>query len=548
MKKILLLLGVAVLSMSLNATPVTSVKKFAKPGVQAAVKAPSAEFSALKAPKANAPKAKAATDTIKIVGIRSLAYYTTQFVFKCKPAKSTFYNFDICETESGKYKFIATGAWKKAALDTINERQGYYAFQSMWVINYGINGTNISEATDNEDVINSFKEQWDKYVVAFDQDEDDGSYYYCLKPGKYAFFVEGLDAQYATTEEYAGKLFEVKWYSVSDINAEISLDNTKATLSWKNPEDLFEGAQTYIAVYDNEGELAYTNHDKANDSIIAVTSPVTFDVEEGKTYTAVIELLTADRHQAGLEEEYIFTVGPNPYAPKNLAAEVIAEEGDSVHFSWTSETQPYAFGVEIYYKSGEYFAKLGYEEGDRVAGGRVQAYQIGAHLPPGTYTWAVIAYTYDGQYISYASEYIQGPEFTTVDLGAPIITGYSVETAEGSQNVTITFEVDDNYYTVDEMKFYVSGDITGEWTTTNGAYTITGLEVGKEYTIEVVVEDPAGNINEFATTEITFVAGKAQEEAIDQVIFDIKANKVLHEGQLIIKRDNKAFNVLGAEL
>ena len=77
---------------------------------------------------------------------------------------------------------------------------------------------------------------------------------------------------------------------------------------------------------------------------------------------------------------------------------------------------------------------------------------------------------------------------------------------------------------------------------------ITGLEVGKEYTIEVVVEDPAGNINEFATTEITFVAGKAQEEAIDQVIFDIKANKVLHEGQLIIKRDNKAFNVLGAEL
>ena len=546
MKKILLFLGVAVLSMSLNATPVTSVKKFAKPSVQAAVKAPLANFEATKAPKAKAPKAKEATDTIKIVGIRSLAYYTTQFVFKCKPAKSAAYNYDICEAEG--YKYIATGAWLKNALDTIDARQGYYAFQSMWVINYGINGTNISEYTTNESVIESFKEQWNKYVVAYDQDEEDGSYYYCLKPGKYAFFVEGLGSDFSTTtEEYAGVIFEVKWYSVSDINAEISLDNTKATLSWNNPEDLFEGAQTYVAVYDNEGELAYTNYDQANDTLYPVASPVTFDVEEGKTYTAVIELLTADRRQAGLEEEYIFTVGPNPYAPKNLAAEVIAEEGDSVHFSWTSETQPYAFGVEIYYKSGEYFAKLGYEEGDYVAGGRIQAYQIGAHLPPGTYTWAVIAYTYDGQYISYASEYIQGPEFTTVDLGAPIITGYSVETAEGSQNVTITFEVDDNYYTVDEMKFYVSGDITGEWTTTNGAYTITGLEVGKEYTIEVVVEDPAGNINEFATTEITFVAGKA-EEAIDQVIFDIKANKVLHEGQLIIKRDNKAFNVLGAEL
>ena len=547
MKKILLFLGVAVLSMSINATPVTSVKKFAKPGVQAAVKAPSAEFSALKAPKANAPQAKAATDTIKIVGVRSLAYYTSQFIFKCKPAKSSYYNFDICESEG--YKYIATGGWSKNALDTINARQGYYAFQSTWIINYGINGLNISEYTTNESVIESFKEQWNKYVVAFDQDEEDGSYYYCLKPGKYAFFVEGLASDFSTTtEEYAGAIFEVKWYSVSDIKAEISQDNTKATLSWAMPEDIFEGAQTYVAVYDNEGELAYTNYDKENDSIIAVTSPVTFDVEEGKTYTAMIELLTADRHQAGLEEEYIFTVGPNPYAPKNLAAEVIAEEGDSVHFSWTSETQPYAFGIEIYYKSGEYFAKLGYEEGDVITSGRIQAYQIGAHLPPGTYTWAVIAYTYDGQYISYASEYIQGPEFTTVDLGAPIITGYSVETAEGSQNVTITFEVDDNYYTVDDMTFYVSGDITGEWKTTNGAYTIQGLEVGKEYTIEVVVEDPAGNINEFATTEITFVAGKAQEEAIDQVIFDIKANKVLLDGQLIIKRDRKAFNVLGAEL
>jgi hypothetical protein len=545
MKKILLFLGVALLSLSVNATPATLTKKFAKTSVQAAaVKAPRAEFETAKAEKALAPKAKEAQDTIKIVGIRSIAYYATQFIFKCNPAKSTYYNFDICSEDR---KYIATGGWRKAALDTINAQYGYYAFQSDWILNYGINGTNISEHTTNESVIASFQEQWQKYAVIVDEEDDE--YYYGLKPGKYVFFVEGFGSdQTTTTEEYAGALYEVVWYSASNLNAEVSEDKTKATLSWTMPENLFTGAQLQVAVYDNEGEKAYSNYDSENDTILPITSPITFDVAEGKTYTAMAQIYTADRHQAGEPTEYIFSVGENEYAPKELKAEVLAEEGDSVLLSWTAETKAYAYYVNIYYQSGEYMAQNGYEPGDQVNKMLIPGEYagVGIVLPPATYSWSVMAVNYDGTYISYASEEVEGQAFTTQDIVAPVITNYEVVTSEGSTSAVFTFEVEDNYYDVDDMTFHVSGDITGAWTTKNGKYTLRNLEVGKEYTIEVSVEDPASNINDFATVTIIFTAGQAQ--AIDQVIFDIKANKVLRDGQLIIKRDQKAFNVLGAEL
>ena len=545
MKKILLFLGVALLSLSVNATPATLTKKFAKTNVQAAaVKAPRTEFETAKAEKALAPKAKEAQDTIQIVGIRSIAYYATQFIFKCNPAKSVYYSYDICSEDR---KYIATGAWSKAALDTISAQYGYYAFQSDWILNYGINGTNISEYTTSESVIASWQEQWQKYAAVVD--EEDGEYYYGLKPGTYLFFVEGLASDLnTTTEEYAGAYFKVVWYSASNLNAEVSEDKTKASLSWTMPEDLFEGAQLYLAVYDNEGEQAYTNYDSENDTILPITSPITFKVAEGKTYTAMAQIYTADFHQAGEPTEYIFSVGENEYAPKELKAEVLAEEGDSVLLSWTAETKAYAYYVNIYYQSGEYVAQYGYQPGDQVSKMLIPGDYagVGIVLPPATYSWSVMAVNYDGTYISYASEEVEGQAFTTLDIVAPVITNYEVVTSEGSTSAAFTFEVEDNYYDVDDMTFHVTGDITGVWTTKNGKYTLRNLEVGKEYTIEVSVEDPAGNINDFATVTIIFTAGQAQ--AIDQVIFDIKANKVLRDGQLIIKRDKKAFNVLGAEL
>lgn len=552
MKKIVLFLGVALLSLSINAAPVASVKKAAKSNViqSALVKSPYTEFQAAKSLTASAPKAKQATaDSIHIYAFSQKAYYRTEIIFISKLGKSGVFDFGLFN-EEGYY--IAAGAFYASAVDTLATQGSYglFSFPSDAIINYGMNYEDLEEQGVDPEVVASWKKQWMQHVTAIDQDEETGEYYYALKPGKYFAMVEGYNRSYsAVTEKADFAPFMVEWLSTSNFNAEVSLDNTTAAISWELPE-LYVDSLFYLSlgVYDSEGNVVYNNYDQVGDSLKPVSSPLTINVTEGTTYTVYSQILTKDRYEAGLQEEFVFTVGTSEYAPIELTAQVFEEVGDSVLFTWSSVTPPTVFEVEVYYKSGDYLAKAGYKEGDLVvSSGWIQAYGVGAALPPGTYTWAVIAGLYDGSYVSYASEYVQGPEFTTTDLGAPVIVGYEVKTKKDSANVTIVFEVEDNYYEVDDMKFYVSGDLSGTWTTEFGAYVIEGLEVGREYTIYVSVEDPAGNINDLAMTTITFTAG-ASAEGIDSVNSNAKAYKVIRNGQMIIKRGDKQYNAIGAEL
>lgn len=552
MKKIVLFLGVALLSLSINAAPVASVKKAAKSNViqSALVKSPYTEFQAAKSLTASAPKAKQATaDSIHIYAFSQKAYYRTEIIFISKLGKSGVFDFGLFN-EEGYY--IAAGAFYASAVDTLATQGSYglFSFPSDAIINYGMNYEDLEEQGVDPEVVASWKKQWMEHVTAIDQDEETGEYYYALKPGKYFAMVEGYNRSYsAVTEKADFAPFMVEWLSTSNFNAEVSLDNTTAAISWELPE-LYVDSLFYLSlgVYDSEGNVVYNNYDQVGDSLKPVSSPLTINVTEGTTYTVYSQILTKERYEAGLQEEFVFTVGTSEYAPIELTAQVFEEVGDSVLFTWSSVTPPTVFEVEVYYKSGDYLAKAGYKEGDLVvSSGWIQAYGVGAALPPGTYTWAVIAGLYDGSYVSYASEYVQGPEFTTTDLGAPVIVGYEVKTKKDSANVTIVFEVEDNYYEVDDMKFYVSGDLSGTWTTEFGAYVIEGLEVGREYTIYVSVEDPAGNINDLAMTTITFTAG-ASAEGIDSVNSNAKAYKVIRNGQMIIKRGDKQYNAIGAEL
>lgn len=76
--------------------------------------------------------------------------------------------------------------------------------------------------------------------------------------------------------------------------------------------------------------------------------------------------------------------------------------------------------------------------------------------------------------------------------------------------------------------------------------SLTGLEPETEYTVYIYAKDEAGN--EADKIEVSFVTGEKSEEGIENVNYNLKAYKLIRDGQLIIKRGDKEFNVIGSQL
>ena len=185
MKKIVLFLGVALLSLSMNAAPVASVQKVAKSNIiqSAVVKAPNTEFQAVKSLKVAAPKAKqATTDTIMIYGVSQKAYYSSDIIFIAKLGKSAVFDYSLFN-EEGYY--IATGGFYATSVDTIATQGSYglFSFPTEAIINYGMNYKDMEEMGANPEVVASWKKQWMEHVAAVDKDEETGENFYALKPG-----------------------------------------------------------------------------------------------------------------------------------------------------------------------------------------------------------------------------------------------------------------------------------------------------------------------------------------------------------------------------
>ncbi|MBP5658916.1 MAG: hypothetical protein J6W89_02740 [Paludibacteraceae bacterium] len=82
----------------------------------------------------------------------------------------------------------------------------------------------------------------------------------------------------------------------------------------------------------------------------------------------------------------------------------------------------------------------------------------------------------------------------------------------------------------------------------DGAYyftaTLTNLEEDKDYTVYIYAKDEAGNVAD--RLKVEFKTGNAS--AVEDIVVRTNVQKLFRDGQLIIKRDAKMFNVLGTEL
>lgn len=225
-----------------------------------------------------------------------------------------------------------------------------------------------------------------------------------LKPGTYQIQVLELNqngSSYSTGATLATFSFTLEEKRVENLQAVVSDDKTQATLTWDAPE-FGQGERLYIRVWSGE-TVAYDNFSTKDRPV----SPLTVDVIEGKSYTAIVQAVDKNNNPLGQEVQIGFTVGVNTYEPTNVQAVVAG--GDNVTFSWDVTTEADRY-VIVLYCDGEYYTSL------TVSG----TSKLTTMPKDGTWTWTVQAFNAgsNGNYFE-ASNAIEGNSFVSKAADIP---------------------------------------------------------------------------------------------------------------------------------
>ena len=223
-----------------------------------------------------------------------------------------------------------------------------------------------------------------------------------LKPGSYHVEVNALDPNtYEIGEELANIPFTLVEKKVANLAVAVAEDKKTATLTWEAPE-LGQGERLYVRVWAGE-TVAYDNFDTKD----RPESPFVVNVEEGKTYTAIVQVLDKNKEALGAEVEVNFTVGTNNYEPQNPHAEVFG--GDNVTFTWEAAQEADRYVITLFL-DGEFYATL-----------TVSGTSKTTTMPKdGTWSWTVQAFNEgaNGNYFE-ASNAIEGNSFVSKAADVP---------------------------------------------------------------------------------------------------------------------------------
>ena len=225
-----------------------------------------------------------------------------------------------------------------------------------------------------------------------------------LKPGTYQVQVLELnqtESGYSKGAVLATIPFTLVEKRVENLLATVADDHATATLTWDAPE-IGQGERLYVRVWSGE-TVAYDNFSTKD----RPASPLTVNVIEGKSYTAIVQVVDKNMNPMGAEVTTNFTVGVNTFEPTNVHAEVSG--GDNVTFSWEVTSVADAYQI-VLFCDGEYYTTL-----------TVHGTSKMTTMPKdGTWTWTVQAFNI-GENDNYfeASNAIEGNAFTTKAADIP---------------------------------------------------------------------------------------------------------------------------------
>ena len=387
---------------------------------------------------------------------------------------------------------------------------------------------------------------------------------------------------------------------VANLQAVVAEDHQTATLTWEAPE-FASGERLYVRVWAGE-TVAYDNFETSD----RPASPLTVNVAEGKSYTAIVQVI--DRHQNPVGEEVSvgFTVGVNQFEPRNPTA--VVEGGDNVTFSWTADVQADAYVITLYL-NGEFYTTLNVHGTSKTT----------TTPADGTWSWTVQAFNI-GENDNYfeASNPIAGNDFVTksaevpedaIELNVIGLNAYYIEPntkwyQEGKNGWILQFGLDNAGYqfawflvytnntyalsgnynltrqnldsesdliyltdgtiqgTDSEVRLRFDGydevEITDSYSVTQAFYSGSFRlvdENGKTYIgrfMELMCSSgdytnyAAGNPSNHITLYDEDPSYFDPTEGIEEIVAGSQnGKKVLHNNQLLIIRDGKAYNVLG---
>ena len=223
-----------------------------------------------------------------------------------------------------------------------------------------------------------------------------------LNPGQYEVKIFKLNPTTYEIGDLIGSVsFELENKHVTNLQASVAADKTTATLTWTTPE-LATGERLYVSVRAGE-TVAYDNYETMEE----VTSPLTVNVLEGKSYTASVLIVDRNMNPMGDETTCDFTVGTNPYLPTNVNAEVFG--GDNVTFSWHTDSIADFYDI-VLFLDGAYYTTLSVRDTVKTT-----------TMPQdGTWTWTVQPFTQgsNGKYFPAANE-VEGNSFVSKAADIP---------------------------------------------------------------------------------------------------------------------------------